>query len=48
MPTPIRIATAWALLEAEIIMRKAKRKAQASPDDKKVNKAPAKTTRNRS
>lgn len=48
MPVPARIAIAWALLEAEMILEEARRKAQASPDNKKVKKASAKATRNRS
>ncbi|MCO6489680.1 MAG: hypothetical protein J5I98_14790 [Phaeodactylibacter sp.] len=40
MPVPVRIATAWALLEAEMILEETRRKAQASPDNKKEKKPP--------
>ena len=48
MPVPVRIATAWALLEAEMIMEESRRKALAIADKQKVKKASAKSKRNRS
>ena len=48
MSVPVRIVTAWALLEAEMIMIKARRDVQASPDNNKVKNASAKSKSNRS